>query len=539
MNRRSRTDGYATLILSALGLTPFAACGGATTSTPGNSSASGAGGNDISTVGGSGGDLGSTTTVGGSGGDFGSTTTTVGGTGGSLIGAGGSGQGGSTTIEPRFPCIDPKPIGMSGFVACQGGLVHRAFKAACAYTPRPDIVNPNATDAGFPGQCRADADCSAKPYGRCQLSQGGFFCAYGCGTDTDCAAGSVCLCQATSGVCVKATCTVDADCGGQLCTTHDSAPGCGTTVLSCQTPTDACRSHEDCGSPTLYCVATAAGRRCVPASCVEGRPFLIANEARVAEKGHVAGWAALAFSTPDADARIPSPHLAEAWTKVALMEHASIAAFARFTLQLMSLGAPVELVEQSNQAMADETLHARLSFGLASKFAGREIGPGRLDIQGALAESSFDDILVGTIREGCIGETVASMRAAEALEHAQDTDVREALTRIARDEARHAELAWKFVRWALERGGESARRVAEREFAAASTLVHSKTTELSASDRALLAGGIIPEALGAVLHDEVIDRVILVCARALLGADVAREVRSNAKSSASQPERAA
>jgi len=35
--------------------------------------------------------------------------------------------------------------------------------------------------------------------------------------------------------------------------------------------------------------------------------------------------------------------------------------------------------------------------------------------------------------------------------------VRRALTRIAADEAAHAELAWRFVRWAIDAGGDEVR----------------------------------------------------------------------------------
>lgn len=53
------------------------------------------------------------------------------------------------------------------------------------------------------------------------------------------------------------------------------------------------------------------------------------------------------------------------------MEHASVAAFARFTLQLLAMGAPAELVQASVGAAADELDHARLRFGIADRFDGR------------------------------------------------------------------------------------------------------------------------------------------------------------------------
>jgi hypothetical protein len=47
------------------------------------------------------------------------------------------------------------------------------------------------------------------------------------------------------------------------------------------------------------------------------------------------------------------------------MEHASVAAFARFTLDLLALGAPADLVQSAQQALGDEIAHAELCFGLA------------------------------------------------------------------------------------------------------------------------------------------------------------------------------
>jgi rubrerythrin len=53
------------------------------------------------------------------------------------------------------------------------------------------------------------------------------------------------------------------------------------------------------------------------------------------------------------------------------------------------------------------------------------------------------------LREGCLGETVAALEAVAAAEAARDAAVKQVLTRIARDELAHAELAFDFLRWAL------------------------------------------------------------------------------------------
>jgi hypothetical protein len=133
------------------------------------------------------------------------------------------------------------------------------------------------------------------------------------------------------------------------------------------------------------------------------------------------------------------------------MEHASIAAFARFSLQLLSLGAPPELVDACTRALADETAHTRLCFGIASAYAGHALGPGPLDVSGSLELTSLADIVDLVIAEGCFGETSAALQALEAGAAARDPAICAAYARIAVDEERHAELAFHFVRWALRR----------------------------------------------------------------------------------------
>jgi hypothetical protein len=69
-------------------------------------------------------------------------------------------------------------------------------------------------------------------------------------------------------------------------------------------------------------------------------------------------------------------------------------------------------------------------------------------------------------REGCIDETAAALQVAEQLTVAQDPAVRAALAIIAEDEARHAELAWRMVAWAIRTGGAPVRAAVAEVFAA-------------------------------------------------------------------------
>lgn len=132
------------------------------------------------------------------------------------------------------------------------------------------------------------------------------------------------------------------------------------------------------------------------------------------------------------------------------MEHASVAAFARFALELLSLGAPAALLRDTNRALGDEIEHAELCFGLSSAYAGKSVGADVLPLDGTLEGRSRFEIIRTAFLEACVGETLAAVEARFAREEARDPEVCRVLQRIAEDEARHAELGWRFVKWALE-----------------------------------------------------------------------------------------
>jgi hypothetical protein len=164
-----------------------------------------------------------------------------------------------------------------------------------------------------------------------------------------------------------------------------------------------------------------------PPACRRGRPF----DDRVAALEGEARSAAAA-----------------AWARIALDEHASIAAFARHTLELMSLGAPLELVEAATRAQADEVQHAMLALGLARRFGATDLAFGALDTS-VPARTSLADVLFAVAQEGCVGETLAAVEAAAALEQTDDAEIERVLTQIVADETRHAALAWRTLAWGL------------------------------------------------------------------------------------------
>ena len=144
--------------------------------------------------------------------------------------------------------------------------------------------------------------------------------------------------------------------------------------------------------------------------------------------------------------------LAAMWLDDATAEHASVASFARATLELLAVGAPPELVFAAQQASLDEVRHAQTCFTLAALYSGEAAEPGPLPVP-TLRSPDLMSLACDTFVEGCIGETLAALAALRAARHCQIPAVREALTGIADDEARHAELAWATLAYAVRNGG--------------------------------------------------------------------------------------
>lgn len=194
-----------------------------------------------------------------------------------------------------------------------------------------------------------------------------------------------------------------------------------------------------------------------------GRPLVVAGCARTARTVVRDDWvASLAPRTHGLD-EARRGRLAEAWARDGALEHASIASFARWILELVACGAPAALVEEAQRALNDEIEHARLCYGLATAYAGRSLGPGPLvSALAPLPAANLSDLAVSTFLEGCVNETIAAVQAGLAAALCVDPEVRRVLARIAADETRHAALAWRALAWALESGRADVRQTIER-----------------------------------------------------------------------------
>ncbi|MFT3770983.1 MAG: ferritin-like domain-containing protein [Minicystis sp.] len=254
----------------------------------------------------------------------------------------------------------------------------------------------------------------------------------------------------------------------------------------------------------------------------EGRPYLVDEVARTAPpvRGHGdEGWSAAEHGAPrtdDLDAAQRAT-LAAAWTRDALFEHASVASFGRFALELLAVGAPADLVADAHHAALDEVRHARLCFALAGAYAGEVVAPSAFPFEGRVeVVTDLASIAARAVKEGCIGETIAAIFAAERRDAAEDPAVRAALSHIAADEARHAELAWRTVAWAIRAGGARVRDAVEEAFAGLDR--GAAPPPGAAPDARLAAHGLLgDEALGGAARRAVAE-VVRPAARLLLSA---------------------
>jgi hypothetical protein len=195
-----------------------------------------------------------------------------------------------------------------------------------------------------------------------------------------------------------------------------------------------------------------------------GRPLRIRNRIARATRVRGGGWSDRAVPRLSGLDDATRAALGEAWHAAAEMEHASIAAFAQMSMQLVALGAPAALVRRTHEAALDEIRHAERCFALAGAYADDAWTAGPLPAL-ARAEHGTDLVrmAVRSLLDGCLGEGLAADVAARGAADATDPLVIATLQGIAIDERAHAELAWSALAWCIEAGGAPVgRAVAER-----------------------------------------------------------------------------
>ncbi|HEY5921705.1 MAG TPA: hypothetical protein VIV11_08540, partial [Kofleriaceae bacterium] len=188
-----------------------------------------------------------------------------------------------------------------------------------------------------------------------------------------------------------------------------------------------------------------------------------------------------------------------AWlANIAMLEAASVTAFARLVRALARFEAPAKLIAAARRAIADELSHARAMGTLARKHGGRVEAP----VIAATSEPTLAGLATENAIEGQVGETFGALVAACQARAATDPDVRAVFGAIAIDEARHAALAHQLAPWFERRLGWRERNAvaSARQQAIARVIATSCDFGLSAAERDVL-GIPAPDRLrAAALH---------------------------------------
>lgn len=210
--------------------------------------------------------------------------------------------------------------------------------------------------------------------------------------------------------------------------------------------------------PQLACCYRSTSRRTTHDGCQEGRPLraLCSGAPLLASLAPGPGW----VDPQDAREALPNlDHLsasqrdamAREWSKIAVHEHASIAAFAHLSLELIRYAAPAELIATCHACMQDELRHARLAIRWASHLRGEPLAPGPVaSLASRPTSENLTQLALSNLEEGCCNETLATLIMLDRANRYADPEMQKAIRGIAIDEQRHAQFAWRLNQWFLE-----------------------------------------------------------------------------------------
>jgi hypothetical protein len=142
------------------------------------------------------------------------------------------------------------------------------------------------------------------------------------------------------------------------------------------------------------------------------------------------------------------------FARAARMEAASVPAFAQLAAELAAHGGRAPLIRRARRAMGEEARHFRSTARLAARFGARAPLP---RVQ-AMPVRPLEEVAAENAVEGCINETYAALIALHQAAASRDRRVRAAMTAIAADELRHADLSWAIDGWCRAQLSPAARR---------------------------------------------------------------------------------
>jgi hypothetical protein len=146
------------------------------------------------------------------------------------------------------------------------------------------------------------------------------------------------------------------------------------------------------------------------------------------------------------------------FAEMARLEGASVHAFRHLRRELVEHRAPRRLVRAAERAARDEIRHARMTAALAWRHGGLAVAP---TVQPRPVRD-LEAIALENAVEGCAREAFGALIATWQAVAARDPEIRAVMARIARDETRHAVLAFEVDAWLRKRLDPSVRaRVAQ------------------------------------------------------------------------------
>jgi hypothetical protein len=136
---------------------------------------------------------------------------------------------------------------------------------------------------------------------------------------------------------------------------------------------------------------------------------------------------------------LPNNHLPAYLAHCARLEAASVHAFHQLADRLTQWHAPADLIARCRQAAAEESTHAQLLTALTDTPVAP---PTQHEVPVDLAAAALDNAI-----EGCVHEAWSALACAVTARDATTPELRAAYTRLAADEASHAQLAWDLHTW--------------------------------------------------------------------------------------------
>eukprot|EP00039_Didymoeca_costata_P031445 m.34795 g.34795 ORF g.34795 m.34795 type:complete len:537 (-) comp8776_c0_seq1:34-1644(-) len=281
------------------------------------------------------------------------------------------------------------------------------------------------------------------------------------------------------------SCHNNNDCQNLNCSSHNNYGNVYSGACFCKVPQE---------KTTISIVSTSTTRTSItnsttttttsspsPGSCacmeesraVCGRPYRVAGEPRLAPhttaiddtwlyecdsnalehtSSHSSNINSSSPSNPPSQSLSLSSHQRKAvvgkrWLQAAAMEHASIASFARHTLELLSLGTPATLIVKSQEASLDEIRHTQICYAMARDYLQQSFSPGEFDVADEGHTYDVEAIVKSVVQEGCVGEMYGAVYALVGARLSVNKTVSRLLETIGNDETKHAQLAWELLLW--------------------------------------------------------------------------------------------